>query len=212
MLTEKMSIDMDTTEYYAEELTFKDKNGKDVFILKRIPYREKEEFCRELAEKVLVADEDTGICYESALFELVWNYLFVKYYTNIDVEWVDTIDDYYKLYDYCLSEEALEYNRHTLKDMRLVEEYWERYRASIIRQYEAKNSLGYQVKQLLSTDVNTTNAETRELIEKLIDMQDALREKEEDKKVLQFAKKKDVKMNGVPKVGGVKMSFAKKDN
>jgi hypothetical protein len=202
----KVKVNTELTEHFNETETVKDKNGNDVFILKHIPYEQKQEFCRELAEMTLIADPDTGICYISALFEVVWNYLFIKYYTNIDVEWVQTSEDYGVLYDYIVSEE-LDYKRQTMKDMRLVEEYWERYSASIIRQYEAKHSLGQQVKELLSTDVNTNNAETRELIEKLIDMQEALKEKEEDKKVLQFAKKKA----DVPKVGGVKMSFAKKN-
>ena len=203
----KIKVNMDTTEYFSETETVKDKNGNDVVILQHIPYERKLEFCRELAEMTLIADPNTGICYVSALFEVVWNYLFIKYYTNIDVEWVKAGEDYCALYNYVASEE-LDYKRNTLKDMRIVGEYWERYSASIIRQYEAQHSLGQQVKELLSTDVNTTNEETRQLIEKLIDMQEALKEKEEDKKVLQFAKKKA----DVPKVGGVKMSFAKKNN
>ena len=59
----------------------------------------------------------------------------------------------------------------------------------------------------LNTDVNTENAETRELIERLIDMKGALLEKQNNEKILQFGAKKTAKS---VKTGGVKINISKK--
>ena len=72
--------------------------------------------------------------------------------------------------------------------------------------FEKEKSLEQLVKGLLNTNPDTNNAETRELIEKLIDMKGALLEKEENEKVLAFGKKKPA-----VKTGGVKMNLGKKN-
>ena len=203
----KVKVNTELTEHFNETETVKDKNGNDVFILKHIPYEQKQEFCRELAEMTLIADPDTGICYISALFEVVWNYLFIKYYTNIDVDGIKEIDDFRKLYDFC-EMKGITFVRTTDSDLCDVERMWKTYSEAIIRQYEKRNSLEHQAKLMLSTDIDTNKAETRELIEKLIDMQGAMKEKEERDNVLDFGKAK--KNTGV-KTGGVKLNLGKKN-
>ena len=202
---EKKKFDMNTDEIFEETVAIKDKNGNDVAIFKRIPYEQKEHMITELASMSLLADEDSGVCYVSSLFDVVLNYLFVKYYTDIDVEWATDIQDYYKLYDYC-QVNKINYIDLCSDDYNVLYSYWARYSDSIIRLYEAEHSLGHDVKQMLNTDLDTNNKETRELIEKLIDMKGALIEKEEQGKVLAFGKKKPANL----KTGGVNIRLAKR--
>ena len=201
-MLEKKVFEMNTEEWFAETMEV-----GGVEILRRIPYEQKEEFIHELAAMVLVADEDTGICYVSSLYDVVFNYLYVKYYTNIDVDGIKEIDDFRKLYDFC-EMKGITFVRTMYSDPCDVERMWKNYSEAIIRQYEKRNSLEHQAKLMLSTDIDTNRAETRELIEKLIDMQGAMKEKEERDNVLDFGKAK--KNTGV-KTGGVKLNLGKKN-
>lgn len=201
-MLEKKVFEMNTEEWFAETMEV-----GGVEILRRIPYEQKEEFIHELAAMVLVADEDTGICYVSSLYDVVFNYLYVKYYTNIDVDGIKEIDDFRKLYDFC-EMKGITFVRTMDSDLCDVERMWKTYSEAIIRQYEKRNSLEHQAKLMLSTDIDTNKAETRELIEKLIDMQGAMKEKEERDNVLDFGKAK--KNTGV-KTGGVKLNLGKKN-
>ena len=201
-MLEKKVFEMNTEEWFAETMEV-----GGVEILRRIPYEQKEEFIHELAAMVLVADEDTGICYVSSLYDVVFNYLYVKYYTNIDVDGIKEIDDFRKLYDFC-EMEGITFVRTMDSDLCDVERMWKTYSEAIIRQYEKRNSLEHQAKLMLSTDIDTNKAETRELIEKLIDMQGAMKEKEERDNVLDFGKAK--KNTGV-KTGGVKLNLGKRN-
>ena len=201
-MLEKKVFEMNTEEWFAETMEV-----GGVEILRRIPYEQKEEFIHELAAMVLVADEDTGICYVSSLYDEVFNYLYVKYYTNIDVDGIKEIDDFRRLYDFC-EMKGITFVRTTDSDLCEVERMWKTYSEAIIRQYEKRNSLEHQAKLMLSTDIDTNKAETRELIEKLIDMQGAMKEKEERDNVLDFGKAK--KNTGV-KTGGVKLNLGKKN-
>ena len=204
-MIEKKKIDIDVTEQMNETIVRQDKNGNDVNILLRIPCGQKESMVTELASMCLLADDNLGVCYVSSLFDVILNYLFVKYYTDIDVEWATDIKDYYKLYDYC-QVNKINYIDLCSDDYNVLYSYWARYSDSIIRLYEAEHSLGHDVKQMLNTDLDTNNKETRELIEKLIDMKGALIEKEEQGKVLAFGKKKPANL----KTGGVNIRLAKR--
>ena len=201
-MLEKKVFEMNTEEWFAETMEV-----GGVEILRRIPYEQKEEFIHELAAMVLVADEDTGICYVSSLYDVVFNYLYVKYYTNIDVDGIKEVDDFRRLYDFC-EMKGIIFVHTTDSDLCEVERMWKTYSEAIIRQYEKRNSLEHQAKLMLSTDIDTNKAETRELIEKLIDMQGAMKEKEERDNVLDFGKAK--KNTGV-KTGGVKLNLGKKN-
>lgn len=201
-MLEKKVFEMNTEEWFAETMEV-----GGVEILRRIPYEQKEEFIHELAAMVLVADEDTGICYVSSLYDVVFNYLYVKYYTNIDVDGIKEIDDFRKLYDFCDMTGILD-DKMGHEDTWIIKNMWDSYSEAIIKQYEKRNSLEHQAKLMLSTDIDTNKAETRELIEKLIDMQGAMKEKEERDNVLDFGKAK--KNTGV-KTGGVKLNLGKKN-
>ena len=195
-------------ESEPETKTFSDKNGNDVVILDWIPADEKEAFARELVEYTMGTDDELGICYKMMIEDEVYTYLLIKYYTDIDVSEVQDADGFRKLYDYAersgLKNEMDSYisstERYTLYEMAGI------YRDAIEKLYETEHSLGYAVKKFLSTDVDTNNKETRELIEKLIDMKGALMEKEEQSKVLAFGKKKPANI----RTGGAKMNLAKR--
>jgi len=204
-MLEKKIFNFDVEEEMSKTTTMMDNKGNEIVLLERIPYEEKFEFVRELAERVLIGSEETGLCYKSSMYDIVFNYLFVKHYTNIDVEWVETAEDFRKLYDYC-DVSGLTHVRP--KDFEALISLWENYSNSVIELYERKNSLGALVKSWLGTDIDTNKEETRELIEKLIDMKGALLEKEENEKVIQFAKAN--KKAPPLKTGGAKLNFAKK--
>ena len=79
--------------------------------------------------------------------------------------------------------------------------YYEELRSAVIKSYEAEHSLSQLAKNILGGKLDLQNEETRELIEKLIDMQAAYDKEQDKNNVLQFAKKK-------PAVGG--LNFKKK--
>ena len=176
-----------------------------IIVKSRIPYAEKEKMAIEYIEGSLGVDANLGVCYTIYSADLVWNYLFIKYYTNIEV---DDVEDLTALYDYAeekgLMNPNVEY--HVCLDVDIVIKIAEKYKESVIRLYEKEHSLEQQAKKLLNTDVDTNIAETRELIEKLTDMRGALMEKEERNNVLQFGKKKAANVAS----GGVKLNLSKK--
>ena len=154
-------------------------------------------------------DDELGVCFRIMNETEVKTYLLVKYYTDIDVSDIQDMDGFRKLHDYCRVSGLLE----TIHVFISIEEQWDIdnmekiYWEAIRKLYETEHSLGNTVKRLLKTDPNVNNEETRELIEKLIDMKGALKEKEAQSNVLQFGKKKPADVN----TGGVKMNLAKRN-
>ena len=154
-------------------------------------------------------DDELGVCFRMMNETEVKTYLLVKYYTDIDVSDIQDMDGFRKLHDYCRVSGLLE----TIHVFISIEEQWDIdnmekiYWEAIRKLYETEHSLGNTVKRLLKTDPNVNNEETRELIEKLIDMKGALKEKEAQSNVLQFGKKKPADVN----TGGVKMNLAKRN-
>lgn len=209
---EKKKINLDVTFEQATRI-FTDKNGNDVAILQWIPAAEKEAFAMEQVTQTMGTNEELGLCYRMMAEDEIYAYLLVKYYTDIDVSEITEMDDFRKLYDYCQQSGLLnDVDNYVPWEEKAVIEHMEAlYREAIQKLYEAEHSLGYRVKQLLDTDVDTNNAETRELIEKLIDMKGTMLEKEEQGKVLEFVSTKNGKKKPASvKTGGVSMSLAKR--
>lgn len=196
-----MKVNWKEFKMNCEELELDD----GIIVKSCIPYAEKEKMAVEYVEGSLGVDADLGVCYTIYSADLVWNYLFMKYYTNIEV---DDAEDLTVLYDYA-EEHGLMNSRvahHVSSDVDVVIKIAENYKESVIKLYEKEHSLELQAKKFLSADVDTNIAETRELIEKLTDMKGALLEKEEHGKVLQFGKKKSANVTA----GGVKLNLSKK--
>ena len=188
---EKKKIDIDTKAFFEKGTTYTDNKGNSLFVLAHIPYEQKQAFVEELANYIQLEDEELEICYASSLYELVYTYLFMKYYTDLDVSWVEGIEDFYKVYDCC---ESFGVNVNQ-DDTFAINRMWYEYKTTVIALYQKGHSLERIVKNLLTTDINTTNEETRQLIEKLTDMKGALVEKEDrEGKIMQFADK-NVRMN-----------------
>ena len=185
---EKIKVDLKDYKLEAEELDLK--NG--IIVKNRIPYSDKEKMAVEYINSTTSVDENLGICYTIYSSILVWNYLFLKYYTNIDV---DDVEDLTILFDYAQSHDLMSdiVKAHVCEDVDHVYDIADIYRESVVTLYEKEHSLEQQVKTILSTDVDTNIAETRELIEKLTDMKGALIEKEEREKVVPFSK--NMKLN-----------------
>ena len=153
-------------------------------------------------------NEELGLCYRMMTEDEIYAYLFVKYYTDIDVSEITEMDDFRRLYDYCQQSGLLSNMDDFIPwEEKAATDHMETlYRDAIQKLYEAEHSLGYAVKQLLNTNPDINNAETRELIEKLTDMKGALMEKEEHSNVLQFGKKKSANV----KTGGTVINLAKR--
>lgn len=138
----------------------------------------------------------------------VYLYLLVKYYTDIDVEEINDVDGIRNLYDYCQESGVRnELNQFIdFDDVDILFSMAEIYRGSIQKLYEAGRSLGHTVKLLLKTDPDTNNAETKELIEKLIDMKGALLEKEAQEEILHANKQAPANV----KTGGAVINLARR--
>ena len=202
---DKVKVSLDNTSF-----TFDTSEVNGIVVKNRIPYEMKEQFAYELVDRTLGTDDSLGVSYVLATYDLVLNYQFAKYYTNIDTEQIDSIESFRVLFDYMqingLCVDNTWVREFAGADLAIVRGIEEKYRNAITTLYEAEHSLQYEIKKLLDTDPDTNNAETRELIEKLIDMKGALLEKEEQGKVIQFGKQKSANV----KTGGAKQNQAKR--
>lgn len=200
-MLEKNKIEMKAGA--AESMMFELKDGAAAEVVKFIPFEEKEQMALEWAAGVLQTDDELGICYTGYTDDVFETYLFTKYYTSIAVEGEDPV----KVFDYMIYTGTYGVMReYAIKDLWLVANMKDSMVEAVKIRFEKEKSLEQLVKGLLNTDPDTNNAETRELIEKLIDMKGALLEKEENEKVLAFGKKKPA-----VKTGGVVMNLGKKD-
>lgn len=199
-----MKIDLKHVEFKNEAMV---QDG--VQVCNMIPYEKKEEFAIQLVNMTLGTDDKLGVCYTMSIYGLVENYLFAKYYTDIDVSEVSDPDDFRTLYDYMqmhgLTLDGGNIYAFVCDDIDIVHKIESMYRASIEKLYEKGNSLEAIVKSLIGTDIDTNKEETRNLIEKLIDMQGALMEKEEHDGLAKFGKKPSSM-----KTGGRVLNFAQK--
>ena len=205
MAIEKIKVNLKTAE-----MDYKNMCRGDIVIVNRIPYELKEEFATQLVDMTLGTDDQLGVCYTLAFYELIENYLFAKYYTNIDVTELIELADFRALYDFMQIHDSYLHNNEVWDfvkdDLNIVHSIEDRYFNSIATLYESEHSLGNIVKELLKTDPDTNNEETTAQIEKLIDMKGALLEQQEQSKVLDFGKKKTASV----KTGGVHVNLAKR--
>lgn len=205
-MLEKEKFNLSTADYPTEINEAVLNDGTKVVYVKRIPYAEALACAHELVDMALVADEETGICYESSLYDVIFNYLLVKYYTNIDVSEIVDVDGFIRLYDFCKAGGLSLYHWCEWGDMDSIYVFQ---REAVTRLYEAQHSLGHRVKELLSGEIDAANEETRQLLEKLTDMRGALLEKER-----RDAEAERLKMKGqkpAVKTAGTVINFAKKN-
>lgn len=198
---EKIKVDFNTRE--PNHYTIKVGDDGYITVVDFIPYEKKEQMAFDIVTATLQTDDDLGMCYSVYTEEIIEMYYLIRYYTNIDTG--DATPE--QVYDWVMS-------NHIKKELidNIGADYWEvdnlvcYISDIIISKYKKENSLEHQVKLLLNTDPNVNNEETRELLEKLIDMKGALIEKENN--VIALGTKKATS----PKTGGVKINLSKKDN
>ena len=127
IVMEKTRINFDAFNYKSE--TDVRVNDDTVIRTKEmIPCDEKERFVFSLAEATLVVDEDTGITYKSYLYDVVYAFLFAKFYTNIDVSELDNEEGHKKLFDYMsnvgLIEAAITNNSRLVNELNSIDKMY----------------------------------------------------------------------------------------
>jgi len=190
---EKRKLDMSKAHDVYEIMEL---NAGDEVITVRthIPYEQKVSMANELVELTVVPNDKLGICYTVGS-GLVRRFLTAKYYTNIDTEDVSMED----IYDYLVNMDIVDHlDQIIYNDYVHVACMYEEMRGAVIKAYEAEHSLAQLAKSILDGKLDLQNEETRELIEKMIDMQAAYNKEQNKNNVLQFAKKK-------PAVGGLNL-------
>lgn len=93
---EKRKIDLSKYAEQYEIQTVEGTDGTKVVVRSHIPYAEKEQMARELAERMIVIHDDSCV-YLSSEYGKYKKYLVAKYYTDIDTEDLmpDDVADYF---------------------------------------------------------------------------------------------------------------------
>ena len=68
-----------------------EKNGVEVCVMIHIPYKEKEDMAKEMAENLIMVHDDSCV-YVSSEYDKVLKLMIAKYYTNIDTTDADAYD------------------------------------------------------------------------------------------------------------------------
>lgn len=182
---EKIKINVNETEFDGWEKI--GLYGNDAIMARmRIPMEEKERFALELAESTIVLDPESGVAYQSYLYEVIFMFLIVKYFTNINVEELDTEDGHKKLYDYLsnngLTDKLTSYIcKPENDDLMLINDMYDKIREAISSVYREKNGLAYKIKTsfasvLSSEDLSESLAKSQDVNAKMIDVLGAVME------------------------------------
>lgn len=204
MELEKKKVEVAKAHDMCEVKEITGANGDVVTVRTHIPYEQKREFANRFVTLTTNEDEELGI--SNPVGEEVWRvFLQVHYYTDIDT----TDDAPADVFDYMVNNHLMDELVDIIRsDYMYVRDMIMETQDFVFRRFEAENSLAYMVKRVLGGDINLENAETRELIEKLIDMKAAYDKQEAEANVLQFGQKK--KAAGAVKTGGVHIQLGKK--
>lgn len=181
---EKIKVDMTAKPEVWADVTLED--GVQVKVRNYLPYAEREEAAAEYAARALiVADEENGIVYDSYRIDIEWDYVMVKYYTNIDVDGIPTED----VFDYAkrtglLDKIKLVTNDDTYLTLAMGDKMVFAATTAIEKRgslpYFIKNRMGY----LLDAEKTAeTLAQAEDLKEKMIDILGAVKERDMMKSV-----------------------------
>lgn len=181
---EKIKVDMTAKPEVWADVTLED--GVQVKVRNYLPYAEREEAAAEYAARALiVADEENGIVYDSYRIDIEWDYVMVKYYTNIDVDGIPTED----VFDYAkrtglLDKIKLVTNDDTYLTLAMGDKMVYAATTAIEKRgslpYFIKNRMGY----LLDAEKTAeTLAQAEDLKEKMIDILGAVKERDMMKSV-----------------------------
>ena len=181
---EKIKIDMTAKPEVWTDVALED--GTQVKIRNYLPYAEREEAAAEYAARALVvADEENGIVYDSYRMDIEWDYVMVKYYTNINVNGIPTED----VFDYAKRTKLLEAIKEIAgEDVYLTLGMGDKMAFAVTTAIEKRGSLPYFIKSrmgyLLDAEKTAeTLAQAEDLKEKMIDILGAVKERDMMKSV-----------------------------
>lgn len=173
---EKKKINMTAKE---PDVVVKQAGEDEIRIFTFIPCEKKEAFVEELLMQTAQADESLGVLYKGNNYPVIYTYLFVKYYTDVDVDGKTPREVFDWLYSHFAWHEIRDI---AWQDLCVIDEMTDKLFEACKTTYEKEHSLELVAKKMLSeAPLDTDNAETRELIEKLVDMKGALMEKEQNR-------------------------------
>lgn len=198
---EKAILDLNKVDFDNDTVSVGRVDDTVIVVKRRIPVAEKEMFALSLAESTQVFDDESGVAYKGYLYDVVFTYLFAKYYTNIDVSLYDSEEGHRQVYDFVV------YNGIIRSTEKLCEEYDDDVfaiekmynlivEAAIVTTRE-KNSLSHKIKTsfasvLADEDLATSLAKSQEVNEQMVDVIGAvIRDKKVNGNVIpmKFAKK-----------------------
>lgn len=175
----KIKIDMTVKPEVWTDVTLGD--GVQVKVRNYLPYAEREEAAAEYAARALVvADEENGIVYDSYRIDIEWDYVMVKYYTNIDVDGIQTED----VFDYAKRTGLLEVIKETAgEDVYLTLGMGDKMVFAATTAIEKRGSLPYFIKNRMGYLLDSEKtadvlAQAEDLKEKMIDILGAVKERD----------------------------------
>ncbi len=177
--------------------------GDIIHVKEELPYEQMEQMMWELAGNMVFIDEENGAVGMNFRQELLFPYLIVKYYTDIDLSEVQTEEDIQALYDwlkinpyYDLIRNIIScsFNRVMLMADAAVEATKSIYAANTSLPYLLRKSFG---SALGSEELSEAISKSDELNRTLVDMMGAVKEKEEREKADSASGKKLKAKNGL---------------
>lgn len=168
---------------------FQNKEFDGVKFIEVIPYAEQEDYAFEYVSKTLVLDE-CGIAYTNYKEPVVSFFLYIKYGTNLDVSEYDTVDGWAFIFD-CMNEWASRTETTHPVWMMNAQVIASLLRDATMRRYEQLTSLSHVVAEALPHLVDgTAGGDAKVTGEQLIELREAMNQKNNMVNLSAFAKKK----------------------
>jgi len=200
---EKKKFDLSSYADAYKEMTVKGDDGTIVMVRDHIPYVEKEEMAREMAERLIMIHDDSCV-YKSSEYSKLKKYYVAKYYTDIDTE--DETPE--AVADFMVNNEVWPVIRSECGwDVSIVCGIFDKLYESVRKTYEDDKSLTKALRTSFAflfngEDITESLAKAEAMKDTIYEAVGALRkvEKEKEEKI----------DHGTLKVGGNIINFAKK--
>ena len=183
---DKIKIDMKDAFKKADTKVITAANGTELEVVNHIPFDQKVEFAFAQTQMNLVVDEEEEVCYESYLADLNEAFLFAQYYTNIDTSDLDTEEGRKAVFDYLVNNDVYQNMRnYAADDLAYTMGLYYSLSRSAKEVFQERHSLSYKFKKsfgslLTGEDIAETLAKSAEITDKMTEMMDAFREKQDN--------------------------------
>lgn len=201
---EKRKFDLSKYADDYECVRIDGRDGEFISVRSHIPYVEKENMAREMAERLVVIYDDSCV-YKSSEYDKVKKYLVAKYYTNIDTDdhTPEEIADFFINNDMWHS-----IGRECGWDYTIAENIFNALYDAVKKTYEDDKSLTKALRTSFSflfngEDITESIAKAEAVKDTVYEAVNAWRKVEKDKE--------ETIDNGTLKVGGNIINFAKKE-